>query len=176
MFKILKASELTTNIFLMEVQAERIAKNCLPGQFIIARKDEAGERIPLTICDYDREKGTITIVFQIVGASTLMMSSLKAGDYFHDFVGPLGCPSELTGETTEDLKKKKILFVAGGVGTAPVYPQVKWLHEQGVMADVIVGAKTKDLLILEEEMKGAADLAVKLEIDLHTGNNWYEAK
>ncbi|MGN1204334.1 MAG: sulfide/dihydroorotate dehydrogenase-like FAD/NAD-binding protein [Lachnospiraceae bacterium] len=156
MFKILKASELTTNIFLMEVQAERIAKNCLPGQFIIARKDEAGERIPLTICDYDREKGTITIVFQIVGASTLMMSSLKAGDYFHDFVGPLGCPSELTGETTEDLKKKKILFVAGGVGTAPVYPQVKWLHEQGVMADVIVGAKTKDLLILEEEMKAVA--------------------
>ena len=156
MFKILKASELTTNIFLMEVQAERIAKNCLPGQFIIARKDEAGERIPLTICDYDREKGTITIVFQIVGASTLMMSSLKAGDYFHDFVGPLGCPSELTGETTEDLKKKKILFVAGGVGTAPVYPQVKWLHEQGVLADVIVGAKTKDLLILEEEMKAVA--------------------
>lgn len=156
MFKILKASELTTNIFLMEVQAERIAKKCLPGQFIIARKDEAGERIPLTICDYDREKGTITIVFQIVGASTLMMSSLKVGDYFHDFVGPLGCPSELTGETTEDLKKKKILFVAGGVGTAPVYPQVKWLHEQGVMADVIVGAKTKDLLILEEEMKAVA--------------------
>lgn len=156
MFKILKAKELTTNIYLMEVEAARIAKNCLPGQFIIARKDADSERIPLTICDYDRQKGTITIVFQIVGASTMMMSSLKEGDYFHDFVGPLGCPSEFTKEDPESLKQKKILFVAGGVGTAPVYPQVKWLHENGIAADVIVGAKTKDLLILEEEMKAVA--------------------
>ena len=156
MYKILKAEELTTNIYLMVVEAKRIAASCLPGQFVIVRTSEDSERIPLTICDYDREAGTITIVFQTVGASTLKMSSLKAGDSFHDFVGPLGCPSELTKETAEDLKKKNILFVAGGVGTAPVYPQVKWLHEKGVNADVIVGAKTKDLLILENEMKSVA--------------------
>ena len=156
MYKILKAEELTTNIYLMVVEAKRIAASCLPGQFVIVRTSEDSERIPLTICDYDREAGTITIVFQTVGASTLKMSSLKAGDSFHDFVGPLGCPSELTKETAEDLKKKNILFVAGGVGTAPVYPQVKWLHEKGVNADVIVGAKTKDILILEDEMKSVA--------------------
>lgn len=156
MFKILKAEELTTNIFLMVVEAERVAKACQPGQFIIARMDAAGERIPLTICDYDREKGTITIVFQIVGASTQMMSTLKAGDSFHDFVGPLGCPSEFVSEDIESLKQKKMLFVAGGVGTAPVYPQVKWLHEHGIDADVIVGAKTKELLILEKEMEAVA--------------------
>ncbi|MGN0430750.1 MAG: sulfide/dihydroorotate dehydrogenase-like FAD/NAD-binding protein [Lachnospiraceae bacterium] len=156
MYKILRAEELTTNIFLMEVEAKRVAKSCQPGQFIIVRKDDAGERIPLTICDYDREKGTITIVFQIVGAGTQEMASLKAGDTFHDFVGPLGCPSEFVKEDLEELKKKKILFVAGGVGTAPVYPQVKWLHERGIAADVIVGAKTKDLLILEKEMEEVA--------------------
>lgn len=156
MYKILRAEELTTNIFLMEVEAKRVAKSCQPGQFIIVRKDDAGERIPLTICDYDREKGTITIVFQIVGTGTQEMASLKAGDTFHDFVGPLGCPSEFVKEDLEELKKKKILFVAGGVGTAPVYPQVKWLHERGIAADVIVGAKTKDLLILEKEMEEVA--------------------
>lgn len=156
MFKILRAEELTTNIFLMEVETKRVAKACKPGQFIIARMDADGERIPLTICDYDREKGTITIVFQIVGASTQMMSALKAGDSFHDFVGPLGCPSEFVEEDIETLKNKKLLFVAGGVGTAPVYPQVKWLHEHGIDADVIVGAKTKDLLILEKEMEAVA--------------------
>ena len=118
--------------------------------------DEKGERIPLTICDYNREKGTITIVFQVVGAATEMMRNLKAGDSFHDFVGPLGCPSEFVEEDMESLKQKKILFVAGGLGTAPVYPQVKWLHENGIAADVIVGAKTKDLLIMEEEMKAVA--------------------
>ncbi len=156
MFKILEAKELTTNIYLMVVEAKRIAKSCQPGQFIIARMDDESERIPLTICDYDREKGTITIVFQIVGASTQLMSSLQAGDSFRDFVGPLGCPSEFVNEDLEELKKKNILFVAGGVGTAPVYPQVKWLHENGINVDVIVGSKTKDLLILEEEMKAVA--------------------
>ena len=140
----------------MDVKAKRVADACLPGQFVIVRTHEDGERIPLTICDYDREAGTITIVFQIVGAGTFEMAKLKAGDAFHDVVGPLGQPSELTGEPKEELMKKRILFVAGGVGTAPVYPQVKWLKEQGVDADVIVGAKTKDLLILEEEMKAVA--------------------
>ncbi len=156
MYKIVKKRELTTNIFLMEVEAKRVAKTCQPGQFVIVRTDEQSERIPLTICDYDREKGTITIVFQTVGAGTRIMARLNEGDSFHDFVGPLGCPSELVKESNEELKKKKILFVAGGVGAAPVYPQVKWLHEQGVDCDVIVGSKTKELLILEKEMEAVA--------------------
>ena len=156
MYPILETKKLTANIYWMEVKAERIAKSCMPGQFVIVRTDADSERIPLTICDYNREKGTITIVFQPVGASTHLMTSLKSGDAFHDVAGPLGCPSELTKETKEALAAKKILFVAGGVCTAPVYPQVKWLHEQGVAADVIVGAKTKELLILEEEMKAVA--------------------
>lgn len=156
MYKILEAKELAANIFYMVVEAKRVAKACKPGQFVIVRAAENSERIPLTICDYDAEKGTVTIVFQIVGAGTLMMSGLKAGDAFHDFVGPLGCPSEFVEEDLETLKNKKLLFVAGGVGTAPVYPQVKWLHEHGIEADVIVGAKTKDLLILEEKMKAVA--------------------
>lgn len=156
MYKILNVRELTTNIYLMDVEAKRVARKCQPGQFIIVRMDADGERIPLTICDYDREKGSVSIVFQAVGAETTRMAALKAGDSFHDFVGPLGCPSEFLEEPLEELKKKKLLFVAGGVGTAPVYPQVKWLKEHGVEADVIVGAKTKDLLILEEEMKAVA--------------------
>lgn len=156
MYKIIRAEELTTNIYLMDVEAPRVAKRCEPGQFVIVRTDEQGERIPLTICDYDREKGTITIVFQTVGAETLKMASMKEGDYFHDFVGPLGRPSDLVEESIEDLKKKKIVFIAGGVGTAPVYPQVKWLHEHGIDCDVIVGAKNKDLLILEKEMEAVA--------------------
>ena len=156
MYKIREAKQLTDNIYLMNVEAPRVAKHCEPGQFIIVKIDEEGERIPLTICDYDREAGTITIVFQPVGASTEKFTKLKAGDAFEDFVGPLGCPSELVNEDIEDLKKEKLLFVAGGVGTAPVYPQVKWLHEQGIDADVIVGAKTKDLIILEDEINACS--------------------
>jgi ferredoxin/flavodoxin---NADP+ reductase len=156
MYKIIKAEEITHNIFLMVVEARRVAKSCLPGQFVIVRIDDNGERIPLTICDYDRSKGTITIVYQAVGAGTHKMAQLKAGDDFHDFVGPLGTPSELCEEDIETLKEKKILFVAGGVGTAPVYPQVKWLHEHKISADVIIGSKTKDLLILEKEMEAVA--------------------
>ena len=156
MYKILEARELTANIYFMVVEAPRVAKNCQPGQFVIVRMDKDGERIPLTICDYDREKGTITIVFQTVGAETARMAALKTGDSFHDFVGPLGCASEMVNEDKEALAKKKILFVAGGVGTAPVYPQVKWLHNNGIAADVIVGAKNHDLLILEKEMEAVA--------------------
>lgn len=156
MYKILEAEELTTNIYLMVVEAPRVAKSCLPGQFIIVRTDENSERIPLTICDYDRNAGTITICFQIVGAGTLFMSKLKKGDSFHDIVGPLGKASELITDNLDITKQKKILFVAGGVGTAPVYPQVKWLHENGIDADVIVGSKTKSLLILEDKMKAVA--------------------
>ena len=157
MYSIKKAEQLSANIYLMVVEAPRVASRCLPGQFVIVKMSEEGERIPLTICDYDREEGTITIVFQPVGASTEKFSKLKTGDAFMDFVGPLGRPSELCEEASlEETKGKKILFVAGGVGTAPVYPQVKWLHEHGIDADVIVGAKTKDLVILEKEMEAVA--------------------
>ena len=156
MYKILKACNLASNIFLMDVEAKRVASACEPGQFVIVRIDERGERIPLTICDYDRQKGTVTIVVQTIGASTTRMQKLKAGDSFADFVGPLGRPSEFVNEDIDSLKKKKILFVGGGLGTAPVYPQVKWLHEHGVDADVVIGAKTKDLVILEDEMKAVA--------------------
>ena len=156
MYKIVKKQELTTNIYLMEVEANRVAKTCEPGQFVIVRMDSEGERIPLTICDYNREKGTVTIVFQTVGAGTKLMAQLEEGEYFHDFVGPLGCPSELVEQPLDEVKAKKILFVAGGVGAAPVYPQVKWLHEHGIAADVIVGSKTKDLLILEKEMEAVS--------------------
>ena len=156
MYQIIDANELTTNIYEMVVEAPRVTRNCQPGQVVIVRMDKDGERIPLTICDYDREKGTVTIVFQTVGAETTRMTSLKAGDSFYDFVGPLGRPSELIDTPKEELAKKKILFVAGGVGTAPVYPQVKWLHENGIGADVIIGAKNYDLLILEDEMKAVA--------------------
>ena len=156
MYQIKRAEMLANNIYLMDVEAPRVAKHCEPGQFVIVKIDEKGERVPLTICDYDREAGTVTIVLQTIGASTEKMAHLKEGDYFRDFVGPLGCASEFVNEDLDELKKKNILFVAGGVGAAPVYPQVKWLHNHGVNADVIVGSKTKDLLILEEEMKTVA--------------------
>ena len=156
MYKILKAEKLAANIYLMDVEAPRVAKHCEPGQFVIVNMDEKGERIPLTICDYDREAGIVTIVFQPVGASTTKMTNLKAGDAFRDFTGPLGRPSEFVEEDVEELKKKKFLFVAGGVGAAPVYPQVKWLKEHGIDVDVIVGSKTKDLLILEKEMEAVS--------------------
>ena len=156
MYKIIKAEKLNEIVYLMVVEAPMVAKHCQPGQFIIVKEDDAGERIPLTICDYDREAGTVTIVFQPIGASTEKFAKLQAGDSFEDLVGPLGCPSEFVNEDPEELKKEKILFVAGGVGTAPVYPQVKWLHEHGIDADVIVGAKTKDLIILEKEMEAVA--------------------
>ena len=156
MFKILKKEYLANNIWLMDIEAPRVAKHCQPGQFVIVKMDEEGERIPLTVCDYDREKGTVTIVFQTVGASTMEMAEYEVGESFEDFVGPLGCPSELIEMPLDELKKEKILFVCGGVGTAPVYPQVKWLHEHGVDCDVIMGSKTKDLLILVEEMRKVA--------------------
>ena len=160
MYKVLKAETLAAKIHLMVVHAPRVASHCLPGQFIIVKLDEKGERIPLTICDYDREAGTVTIVFQEIGASTIKMSALKEGDSFRDFVGPLGCPSEFVHEDIEELKKKKMVFVAGGVGTAPVYPQVKWLHEHGITADVILGSKTKDMVILEKELAAVSNLYV----------------
>lgn len=156
MYKIVRAEKLADKIFLMEIEAPRVAKSCLPGQFLITRLNEVGERIPLTICDYDREAGTVTIVFQTVGASTEEMAALKTGDMISDVTGPLGNACEWIKEDIEVLKGKKILFVAGGVGTAPVYPQVKWLHAHGIDADVIIGAKTKDMLILSKEMEAVS--------------------
>ncbi len=156
MYPILRSEKLADKIYLMEVEAPRVAKACEPGQFVIVKTDEVGERIPLTICDYDREKGSVTIVIQTVGASTERMVKLQAGENLMDFVGPLGCASEMIHTDLEELKKKKIVFIAGGLGTAPVYPQVKWLHNHGVDCDVIMGSKTKDLLIYVEEMKKVA--------------------
>ncbi|MCD8379388.1 MAG: sulfide/dihydroorotate dehydrogenase-like FAD/NAD-binding protein [Lachnospiraceae bacterium] len=156
MYRILNAKWLNENIFLMDIEAKRVADRCEPGQFIIVRVDKDGERIPLTICDYDREKGSVTIVAQVVGAETYRLSKLQAGDYVQDFVGPLGKASEFVETPVEELKQKKILFIAGGVGAAPVYPQVKWLKEQGVQSDVILGARSKEILILENELKAVA--------------------
>ena len=156
MYKIIKKEKLADKIFLMDVVAPRVATKCLPGQFIIVKIDEKGERIPLTICDYDREAGTITIVFQTVGASSERMSYMEVGDSFMDFVGPLGKPSDLCEESIDELKKKSIVFIAGGVGTAPVYPQVKWLKEQGIDATVIMGSRNKDLLFFVDKMEKVA--------------------
>ena len=167
MFKILKKEYLANNIWLMDIEAPRVAKTCQPGQFVIVKMDEKGERIPLTVCDYDREKGIVTIVFQTVGASTEEMAEYEEGESFMDFVGPLGCPSELLGMTEEELKKEKLLFVCGGVGTAPVYPQVKWMKQHGIDVDVIIGARTKDILIMEEPMR---EIAANLYIATDDGS------
>lgn len=156
MYKIVKKRELTDNIYLMDIEAPRVAKSAKPGQFIIIKNDDKGERIPLTIADYNRLEGTVTIVFQAVGRGTKELANFEEGDYVADFVGPLGQPSEFIHENLENLKNKNIIFIAGGVGAAPVYPQVKWMHENGIDCDVIVGSRTKDLLILEDEMKNVA--------------------
>ena len=155
MFKITYKKQLTDTIFMMKVRAKKVAESCLPGQFVIVIADDTGERIPLTICDADKKNGTITIVVQVVGASTKKMSEMEKGDSFRDFVGPLGRPTDLLELKKSELKKKKIVFVAGGVGTAPVYMQVKWLHDNGIDCDVIMGARNKDLIILEDMMKKA---------------------
>ncbi|CUU48565.1 sulfide/dihydroorotate dehydrogenase-like FAD/NAD-binding protein [Clostridium beijerinckii] len=156
MYKIVSKKELTNNIFSMDIEAPRVAKSAKPGQFIIIKNDEKGERIPLTIADYDQEKGTVTIVFQTVGKGTKQLAAFNEGDHVADFVGPLGVPSEFIHEDIEELKKKNFIFVAGGVGAAPVYPQVKWMHEHGIAVDVILGSRNKDLLIYEEKLKNAA--------------------
>lgn len=156
MFRIEKKKWLSEKICLMEVKAEALARSAKPGQFLIVKIDEKGERIPLTVCDYNRKEGTVTIVFFAIGKSTEEMGKLNEGDFFQDVAGPLGQESEFLHENIEDLKNKKILFVAGGVGTAPVYPQVKWFNENGIKTDVIIGAKTKSLVILEDEMKKEA--------------------
>ena len=160
MFQILERRLLTDKIYFMKVLAPRVSKRALPGQFIIAKTGENGERIPLTICDYDSKAGTVSIVFQTVGVSTLRFAELQEGDAFDDFVGPLGRPSDLVEQDAEELRQKRFLFVAGGVGTAPVYPQAKWMKEHGIDVDVIIGARNKDLIFFEEEMRKVANVYV----------------
>lgn len=155
-YKIVEKKQLNEVVYLMDIEAPRVAKAANPGQFIIVIIDEKGERIPLTIADYDLDRGTVSIVFQVVGDSSKRLSILEAGDSVEDFVGPLGQPSEFIHEDIEDLKKKKIIFIAGGVGAAPVYPQVKWMHEHGVDVDVIIGARSKDIVIFEDKMRTVA--------------------
>lgn len=157
MYRIVSKEMLTPTICRMKVEARRLASAALPGQFLIVRADEQGERIPLTISDYDKDAGTVTIVTQKIGASTSEICSYDAGESFADVVGPLGVPSDFTEMPLEDIKGRRYVFIAGGVGTAPVYPQVKWLHERGAAVDVIIGAKTKDLIIYKEEMQAVCD-------------------
>ena len=151
MFKIIRKKRLNPTVTLMDIQAPLIARKAEPGQFIILRVDEAGERIPLTIADYDREKGTVTIIFQIVGATTEKLNHLEEGDFLHDFVGPLGIVSH-----TEGLKK--VAVIGGGVGSAIAYPIAKKLHAQGAEVHAIVGFRNKDLVILEDEFRAVSDL------------------
>jgi len=139
-----------------DILAPRLAESALPGQFVIVKHGEYGERVPLTITDYDREAGTVSIVFQTLGDSTQKLAKLEEGDFLTDFVGPLGNPTDLAELSDEELKEKKILFLCGGVGTAPVYPQVKYLKSRGCSADVIIGARNKDLIIYEEQMRSVA--------------------
>ena len=149
MAKIVRKEELNSSVTLLEVEAPKIARKALPGQFIILRIDDDGERIPLTIGDYDREKGTITIIFQKVGLTTMLLGDLNVGDDIKDFVGPLGVPTHI------DEGVKRVCVVGGGVGCAIAYPQAKYLHQAGYEVDVIVGFRSRDIVILEEEFKAA---------------------
>ena len=151
MYRILKKQELSPGILEYDIEAPRVAKKALPGQFIVLRVNEEGERVPLTIADFDREKGIVTILFQVVGASTELLASLQEGDSILDFVGPLGQPSELSNHMGT------VVFVGGGIGVAPVYPIARAAHELGNKVISILGAKTKDILIFEERMRAISD-------------------
>ena len=151
MYEILKKEELSPHVYAMEIAAPRVAKKAEPGQFIILRVNEEGERIPLTIADFNRETGRILIVFQVIGASTMELAALEAGDSLLDFVGPLGHPSEIR------KLDGTMVVVGGGIGVAPTYPIARAMHEAGNKVIAIMGAKTKDILIMEEEMKAVTD-------------------
>lgn len=150
MFEILEKKKLNENVFLMEIKAPHVAKKVLPGQFIIFRVHELGERVPLTVSDFDREKGSITIICQAIGKSTKHLSTLEKGDYVLDIAGPLGLPTELEGA-------KKVAVIGGGVGTAIAYPQAKALFSSGAEVDIIAGFRNKDIVILEEEMRAVSN-------------------
>lgn len=156
-FAIVSKKMLTPNISRMSVSAPMLASAAEPGQFLMVRANEKGERVPLTISDYDKDKGTVTIVTQSIGASSIDINAMEEGECFADVVGPLGVPSEFVNMDNSELSSMRYVFIAGGVGAAPVYPQAKWLHERGVAVDVIIGAKTADLLIYKEEMSEVCD-------------------
>ena len=158
MYRIAKKKELNPTVTLMEIEAPIVAKKAEPGQFIILRVDENGERIPLTIADYDREKGIVTIIFQIVGATTEKLNHMNEGESLQDFVGPLGVPTH-----TEGLKK--VAIIGGGVGCAIAYPVAKKLHNSGAVVHSIVGFRNKDLIILENEFKAASDKLIIMTDD-----------
>ena len=165
MYQILKKQTLNANTKLMVIEAPHVARKAEPGQFIILRVSAEGERIPLTIADFDREKGSVTIIFQEVGATTMALGELNEGDCLHDFVGPLGKASELEG-------LKKVAVVGGGLGCAIAYPQAKKLHEMGAEVDLIAGFRNKDIIILEDEMKNAC---TNLHIVTDDGSNGRKA-
>ena len=167
MYKILKKEMLTPNICKMVVEAPMLAEAALPGQFLIVRADEKGERVPLTISDYDAEAGTVTIVTQAIGASTSRINAFEQGESFADVVGPLGNPSEFVNWDEQKIKDSRFVFLAGGVGSAPVYPQAKWLKEHGADVTVILGARTKDLLIYVEDLRS---VSTTLEIATDDGS------
>ena len=150
MYKIVRKQRLNQAVELMEVEAPFVARKCEPGQFIILRVDENGERVPLTIADYNRDNGTVTIIYQVVGYSTKLLSQLNEGDFIHDFVGPLGKPSELK-------PHKRVLGIGGGVGAAPLYPQVRKLKEMGVQVDVVLGGRSDEFVILREQFEEVCD-------------------
>ena len=158
MYKIVKKKSLNPTVTLMEIDAPLIAKKAEPGQFIILRVDENGERIPLTVAGYDREAGTVRIIFQIVGATTEKLNHLNEGDYIHDFVGPLGVPTHTDG-------LKKVCVVGGGVGCAIALPVAEKLHEIGCEVHSIVGFRNKDLVILEDEFKACSDKFILMTDD-----------
>jgi len=158
MYKIVRKKELNPTVTLMEIEAPMVARKAQPGQFIILRVDENGERIPLTIADYNRETGTITIIYQIVGATTEKLNHKKEGEYLQDFAGPLGRPTHTDGI-------KKVAVVGGGVGCAIAYPVAKKFHEIGAEVHAIVGFRTKDLVILEDEFKAASSKLVLMTDD-----------
>ena len=157
MFEVLKRVQESEHIYTLVLHAPRIARSCLPGQFLIVRVDQYGERIPLTIADYDRDGETVTVAVQAIGKSTQKLGRVKEGEYIADIVGPLGQPSELVEKDPDELNRMKLCFIGGGLGIAPVYPQVRWMHEHGVKVDVIMGARTKDLIFWEEKMRAVAD-------------------
>lgn len=153
MFTILEKKNLAPRVFLLRIHAPRVATAAQPGQFVIVIADDHAERVPLTIANFDREEGWVDLVVQASGPSTTKLSEKKKGDELKDFVGPLGVPSEFTELSDEELKKQRYLFVGGGIGAAPVYPQVRYLSERGVHCDVIIGFKNKEAVIYEEEFK-----------------------
>ncbi len=166
MFRILQKRKLNASMTLMVVDAPYIARKAKAGQFIILRVNEHGERIPLTVADYDREKGTVTIIYQVVGKTTMLLDQLNVGDFIQDFTGPLGRPSELSGH-------KRAAVIGGGAGCAIAYPQAKTLHAMGTKVDMIAGFRNKDIIILEDEMRAASDHLIIMTDDGSNGNKGF---